>query len=110
MNKGAINVRIITTLLISFLLASCETISMSTLPSSFTTANVMKIHPGMGSDEILQLFGEPKNISSAVCGKDPNKWVCTTWEYGEFPYDRARFTFSGEYDSYILNDFDVDRE
>ena len=30
---------------------------MSTLPSSFTTANVMKIHPGMSSDEILQLFG-----------------------------------------------------
>ena len=108
--------RIIPTLLIALLLASCGTIPteitsiMSALPSSFTTANVMKIHPGMGSDEILQLFGEPKNISSAVCGKDPNKWVCTTWEYGEFPYDRARFTFSGEYDSYILNDFDVDRE
>ena len=107
--------RIIPTLLISLLLASCgtistEIISMSALPSSFTTANVMKIHQGMNSGEILQLFGEPKSISSAVCGKDPNQWACTTWEYGEFPYDRASFTFSGEYDSYILNNFDVDRE
>jgi hypothetical protein len=55
---------------------------MSALPSSFTTANIMKLHQGMNSDEILQLFGEPKNISSAVCGIDPNQWTCTTWECG----------------------------
>jgi hypothetical protein len=101
-------VRIITTFLISLLLASCETISMSTLPSSFTTANVMKVHSGMNSGEILQLFGEPKSIRSAVCGKDPNQWTCTTWKYGESPYDSASFTFSGEHGSYILNNFDAD--
>ena len=98
--------RVIFTLPISLLLASCT----STLSSSFTTENIMKVHPGMSSDEILQLFGEPKNISSAVCGRAPNQWACTTWEYGEFPYDRASFIFSGEHGSYILNNFDVDRD
>ena len=70
----------------------------------------MKVHQGMSSDEILQLFGKPKSIRSAVCGRAPNQWTCTTWEYGEFPYDRASFTFSGEQGSYILNNFDVDRD
>lgn len=91
-------------------LTSCETMSTSALPSSFTTDNIMKVHQGMSSDEILQLFGKPKNISSAVCGGAPNQWTCTTWEYGDFPYDRASFTFSGEHGSYILNNFDVDRD
>ena len=70
----------------------------------------MKVHQGMTSDDILVLFGEPKNIRSAVCGQVPNQWNCTTWEYGEFPYDRATFTFSGDYELYILNNFDVDRD
>jgi hypothetical protein len=100
-------------LIISFgplLLSACESVSTSTLPASFTTENIMKVHQGMSSDEILQLFGEPKNIGSAVCGRPPNQWTCTTWEYGEFPYAHASFTFSGEHGSYILNDFDVERD
>jgi len=109
--------RAILLLLISFFLVSCETvstsetISTSALPPSFTTENIMKVHPGMSSDEILALFGQPKNISSSVCGSATgNPWRCTTWEYGEFPYGRATFTFSGEHGSYILNDFKVDRD
>ena len=120
-NEG-IAMRITFTLLMSLLLASCENmpretmpcetvaVSTSALPSSFTTENIMKIHQGMRSGEILQLFGEPKSISSAVCGRAPNQWRCTTWKYGEFPYDRASFTFSGEPGSYILNNFQVDRD
>ena len=91
--------------LISLSLASC-----STLPSTFSTENIMKIHQGMSSDEILTLFGEPQSISVSVCGRAPNQWTCTTWEYGEFPYDSASFTFSGEHDSLKLNDFKVDRD
>ena len=30
-----------------------------TLPTSFTTGNVMSVHQGMGSDEILKMFGTP---------------------------------------------------
>jgi hypothetical protein len=71
----------------------------------------MKVHTGMRSDKILALLGEPKNISSAVCGRPPNQWACTTWEYKEdSPYVRARFTFNGEHGSLKLNDFDVDRD
>ena len=70
--------------LTSLALSSC-----STLPETFSTENVMKIHQGMSSDEILTLFGKPKNFSVSVCGKSPNQWTCTTWEYGEFPYDRS---------------------
>ena len=91
--------------LISLLLASC-----STLPSAFSTENIMMIHQGMNSDEILTLFGEPHSISVSVCGRAPNQWTCTTWEYGEFPYDSASFTFSGEHDSLKLNNFEVERD
>ncbi len=97
-------------LLAPLLLTSCETMSMSALPSSFTTENIMKVHQGMSSDEILALFGEPKSIRSAICGRAPNQWNCTTWEYGDSPYDNASFTFSGEHGFYILNNFDVDRD
>jgi hypothetical protein len=69
----------------------------------------MKLHQGMSSDEILTLFGEPKNITVRECGQPPNQWTCTTWEYGEFPNDRASFTFNGEHDSLKLNNFKVDR-
>ena len=91
--------------LISLSLASC-----SALPSTFSTENIMTIHQGMSSDEILTLFGEPKSIRVSVCGGLLNRWNCTTWEYGEFPYDHASFTFSGEHDSLILNNFDIDRD
>ncbi len=91
--------------LISLSLSSC-----SALPMTFTTENIMKVHQGMSSDEILKMFGKPKNIAVRVCGKPPNQWTCTTWEYGEPPYDHARFRFSGDHDSLKLNDFEVDRE
>jgi len=98
--------RIFTTLcflcFISISLSSC-----STLPTTFTTENIMKVHQGMSSNEILSFFGKPKNISVSVCGTPPNQWTCTTWEYGEFPYDRASFTFSGEHDSLKLNNFKI---
>lgn len=91
--------------LIPLLFASC-----STLPSGFTTENIMKVYQGMSSDEILVMFGEPKNIRVGVCGREPNQWNCTTWEYGDSLYDHASFTFSGAHDSLILNNFDVERE
>jgi hypothetical protein len=70
----------------------------------------MKIHQGMNSDAVLQLFGDPKNISSAVCGKSPNQWNCTTWTYGKSSYANASFTFSGKHGSYTLNNFYQFRE
>jgi hypothetical protein len=99
---------IITTLLLTtlpFMLASC-----SALPSAFSTENIMKIHQGMSSDEILTLFGKPKSIRMDVCGKEPDLWNCTTWYYGESPYDHASFRFSGEHDSLILNNFEINRD
>jgi hypothetical protein len=108
-DRGTIIMRMIFNLLllglISLSLASC-----STLPSTFSTENIMMIHQGMSSDEILALFGEPHSISVSVCGRAPNQWTCTTWEYGEFPYDTASFTFNGEHDSLKLNNFEVDRD
>lgn len=85
--------------------------SGGTLPKSFTTENVMKVHQGIGSDEILTLFGTPKNVRQAVCGASTGRpWTCTTWEYGEFPYDRASFTFAEGGGTLILNNFDVQRK
>jgi len=64
----------------------------------------------MSSDEILELFGRPKSIRVTTCGGDYEPWTCTIWEYGEYPYDNASFYFSGEHDSLILNNFDIDRD
>jgi hypothetical protein len=76
--------------------------------SRFTTENIMRVHQGMGSNEILEMFGPPKNVSQSVCGASVGTpWTCTTWEYGQVPYDWASFTFAGESDSLILNNFNV---
>lgn len=85
--------------------------SCSTLPGTFTTEKVMKIHQGMSSDEIITMFGTPRNVSQSVCGSNTgHSWTCTTWEYGQFPYDRASFTFSGDSPNQLkLNNFDIDR-
>ena len=97
--------------LMSLLLSSCADLpTSSALPSKFSSENIMKLHQGMSSDEVLTLFGEPEKISVAVCGRAPDQWTCTTWGYGKFPHDRASFTFSGEHDSLKLNNFNVDRE
>ena len=87
------------------LVASC-----STTPSRFSTENVMKVHQGMSSDEILALFGTPTSVRALVCGRSPDQWNCTTWTYGEVPYERASFTFSGELGSLVLNNFAVKRK
>lgn len=94
--------------LISLSISSCS--SVATSPSAFTNENIMKVHQGMKSDEILSLFGKPQNISVNVCGMPPNQWNCTTWEYEGFFEERASFTFAGEHDSLRLNNFSVDRE
>jgi hypothetical protein len=101
--------------LLAFYLSSCAEMmadidNLSKLPPSFTNEHVMAVHPGMTSDQIQKLFGAPKNISQSVCGQGKEKWVCTSWEYGKFPYDRAQFTFSGNHKNLILNDFKIDRD
>ena len=52
-----------------------------------------------------------KNVSQAVCGASTGKpWTCTTWAYGEFPYDRASFTIAADRGSLVLRNFDVHRK
>lgn len=103
-------VRIIARLLLLVALSSCSTLDTSRLPASFNTENIMKVHQGMSSNEVLAMFGTPKSVESAVCGSGTGQWNCTTWKYGEFPYDRASFTFNGSPDSLILNNFSIDRK
>lgn len=82
---------------------------ISNLPTTFTTENVMQVRQGMSSDDILTMFGEPKNIDVGICGISP-KWTCTTWEYGKFPHNFALFTFSGNHGAMKLNNFEVKRD
>ena len=116
-NTEKINMRLLCFYcLMPFSLSSCVTSSttsfgISALPASFTTENTLKVHQGMSSGEILALFGTPKSVRSAVCGGSTDAtWTCTTWKYGDFPYDNASFTFSGNHGSYKLNNFDIDRD
>jgi len=90
-------------------LISLSLLSCSTLSQEFSTENIMKIHQGMSSEEIFTMFGEPKSISTEICGTPPDQWSCTTWKYGERPYEHASFTFSGKNNSLKLNNFNVDR-
>lgn len=77
----------------------------------FTTENVMKVHTGMKSDKILEMFGAPKDVSQAVCGAGVGTpWTCTTWEYGDIYHDMASFTFGGDSGSLVLNDFNIRRK
>ena len=79
--------------------------------SGFTTENIMRVHQGMGSNKILEMFGAPKNVRQSVCGASHGRpWTCTTWEYEEVSYGRASFTFAGNRGSLILNDFDVHKK
>jgi hypothetical protein len=92
------------------LLAGCAATGGEGSATGFTTENIMKVHSGMGSNEILEMFGAPKNVRQSVCGAGVGKpWTCTTWEYGEHS-DWARFTFAGNSGSLILNDFDVHKK
>ena len=79
--------------------------------SRFTTENIMKVHQGIGSNRILEMFGAPKNVSQSVCGASVGKpWTCTTWEYEDDSLESAVFTFSGSSGSLVLNNFDVRRK
>lgn len=80
--------------------------------TTFPTEKVMKVHQGMSSQEILEMFGPPKSVSQSVCGAGIGEpWNCTTWEYEHyFSDDTATFTFSGEPDALVLNSFKFDRK
>jgi hypothetical protein len=79
--------------------------------SGYTADNIMKVHRGMKSDKILEMFGAPKDVSQSICGGAVGTpWACTTWVYRDSLYDGASFTFSGESGSLVLNDFNIHRK
>jgi hypothetical protein len=83
----------------------------STSSVGFTTDNIMKVHRGMKSDKILEMFGAPKDVRQSVCGGAVGTlWTCTIWAYGDSLYDGASFTFSGDSGSLVLNDFNIHRK
>jgi hypothetical protein len=96
-----------TTAIVSVALTGCDTTQEMAL--SVNPENVMKIHEGMASNKILEMFGTPNSVRQAVCGAGVGKpWTCTTWGYGEAP-EWASFTFSGATGSLILNNYEVHR-
>ena len=67
----------------------------------------MSIRIHMSSDEILEMFGPPDNITVSTCGTDIGEpWTCTTWNYGV--YNDASFTFYEKGGLLYLNSYDVD--
>lgn len=94
---------------LSLVIGGCET--LSALPSSFTTKNIMDIKIHSSSDSIVKTFGNPTNVKSTMCGgKVGEKWSCTTWTYGEYLYGYAKFTFYHKDNKLFLNSFDIDRD
>lgn len=88
-----------------------ESKTTSYLPKTFTSENLITTHIGMTSDEVIKRYGEPKDISQTVCGSEEvgGTWTCTTWKYGNPPYDNASFTFGEEGGALVINNFDIDR-
>jgi hypothetical protein len=100
---------ILATAIVSVALTGCTT--TQEMPLSVNTENIMKIHEGMASNRILEMFGTPNNVRQSVCGAAVGRpWTCTTWEYGEAPYEWASFTFSGGSGALILNSYEVQRK
>jgi hypothetical protein len=98
-----------TTAIVSVALTGCDT--TQEIPLSVNTDNVMKIHEGMASNKISEMFGTPNKVSQSVCGGAVGKpWICTTWVYGEAPYEWASFTFAGSSGNLILNNYEVHRK
>ena len=98
--------------LISLIFASCTTAELNSLTfnSRFPTEKVMKLESGMSSDKIVEMFGNPDDVSISMCGKNHGKpWRCTFWEYGEYGSGYASFIFQKIDGKLILNSFDVDR-
>ena len=94
------------------LLTSCTASELNSLSfnSTFSTEKVMKLENGMTSDEIVQMFGNPNSVRTAVCGKDHGQaWDCTFWEYGKFGSGYASFTFQKMGGKLLVNSFKVDR-
>ena len=97
-----------TTAIVSVALTGCDTTQEMAL--SANAENVMKIHEGMASNKILEMFGTPDSVSQSVCGAAVGRtWTCTTWGYGQAYHEWATFTFSGSSGSLILNNYEVHR-
>lgn len=102
-------------LIFGLLFTSCSSLETGSstryLPDTFTTENLLSTYMGMTSDEVLGLYGEPKNINQSMCGSDTEggAWSCTTWEYGRFPYDRARIVFNSNDEIMTINHFNITR-
>ena len=85
--------------------------SVSALPKAFfLDKNILSIKVGMTSDEVIELFGNPTNIRTTTCGKKPDTWKCTWWEYGHRYDNNASFTFGGNHGALLLNNYEIDRE
>ncbi|MEE4243912.1 MAG: hypothetical protein V2I33_00795 [Kangiellaceae bacterium] len=76
---------------------------------SISTSDMLKLKPGLSSDDILEMFGEPMNIRVSGCGMGAGRWQCTIWEYGDYGC-RGQFYFSTERDGLRLNSFDIERD
>ena len=100
-------------LILSFiLLTSCTASELNSLSfnSNFSTEKVMKLKNDMTSDEIVQMFGNPNSVRTAVCGKAHGQaWDCTFWEYGKYGSGYANFVFQKIGGKLIVNSFEVDR-
>ena len=102
--------------MVTILLSACTNQQMinssysSSLPNTFSSKNIMKVHQGMSADEILTLFGQPKDVDVSICYRVPEQSTCTTWKYGEIPHGHASFTFSGDHNNLILKQFFIERD
>ena len=76
----------------------------------FTQQNIDRLHIGMSSSEVRDMFEAPDRVRVTTCGGSTSKpWTCEIWEYKTSNYRTNDFYFSMEGDNKRLNSWNVSR-
>lgn len=78
--------------------------------TNFTQENILKLRPGMSSEEVIAIFGMPIKTEAATCGQAFGKpWLCITWYYDrtDFLYAKRLTFHEGENQRLYLNSWQM---
>jgi hypothetical protein len=85
------------------LLQGCSTLN-------FTQQNIDRLHIGMSSSEVRNMFDAPDRVRVTTCGgKTSNPWTCEIWEYKTGSYRTNDFYFSVEGGNKLLTSWSVSK-
>jgi hypothetical protein len=77
---------------------------------NFTQQNIDRLHIGMSSTEVRDMFDAPDRVRVTTCGGNTSKpWTCEIWQYKTGSSPTNDFYFSVEGDIKLLNSWSVSK-